>query len=67
MGRLNGWTGRLLNIELDSGAVAVTQSTEYVPDFIGGRLLGSRLYWDEMSGNPGALDRENVLMLLPGR
>ena len=66
MERLHGWTGRLLHVDLGSGEAAITQSTDYVSDFIGGRLLGARLYWDDMSCNTGALDRGNVLMLLPG-
>jgi aldehyde:ferredoxin oxidoreductase len=66
MEKTYGWTGTILNIELPSGAVSETPSRTYVEDFIGGRLLASRLYWDEVPHTVGALTAENVLMLLPG-
>lgn len=61
-----GWTGRLLRIELPSGDVSKTENMEYAGDFIGGRMLASRIYWDEVSKDVGALDPENVLMLMAG-
>ena len=61
-----GWTGKLLRIELPSGDVSKTDSMEYAGDFIGGRMLASRIYWDEVSKEVGALDPENVLMLMTG-
>jgi aldehyde:ferredoxin oxidoreductase len=39
---------------------------DYAEDFIGGRLLASRIYWDEVSETAGALDPGNVLMFMPG-
>ena len=61
-----GWTGKLLRIELPSGDVSKTDSMEYAGDFIGGRMLASRIYWDEVSKDVGALDPENVLMVMTG-
>ena len=61
-----GWTGKLLRIELPSGEVNKAQSMDYAENFIGGRMLASRVYWDEVSRNTGALDPENVLMIMPG-
>ena len=61
-----GWTGKLLRIELPSGDVSKTDSMEYAGDFIGGRMLASRIYWDEVSKEVGALDPENVLMIMTG-
>ena len=66
MSNLYGWTGSLLNIDLSSGNIEKTSSEDYIKDFIGGRLLASRIYWDEVSENIGALDPENVLTLMPG-
>ncbi len=66
MEKTYGWTGSLLNIELPSGKFNTTPSTEYADDFIGGRLLASRIYWDEVSAGTQAFDPENVLMFLPG-
>jgi len=66
MERIYGWTGRLLRVELPSGAFNETPTIDYAYDFIGGRLLASRIYWDEVSQATKALDPDNVLMFLPG-
>ncbi|MEE8382736.1 MAG: aldehyde ferredoxin oxidoreductase N-terminal domain-containing protein [Thermodesulfobacteriota bacterium] len=66
MEKTYGWTGKLLRIELPSGEVSKADSMEYAGDFIGGRMLASRIYWDEVSKDVGALDPENVLMVMTG-
>jgi aldehyde:ferredoxin oxidoreductase len=66
MDKVNGWTGTLLHIDLSSGEVNKTNSMNYAEDFIGGRLLASRIYWEEVSEKAGALEPENILMIMPG-
>jgi len=66
MEKMYGWTGKLLRVELPSGEVNKTKSMDYAEDFIGGRMLASRIYWDEVSQYTGALEAENVLMIMPG-
>ena len=66
MEKTYGWTGRLLRVELPSGRANTTKSNDYTEDFIGGRMLASRLYWDEVARTCGAFDPENVLMIVPG-
>ncbi|MCP4715101.1 MAG: hypothetical protein GY868_08295, partial [Deltaproteobacteria bacterium] len=61
-----GWTGSLLRIDLSTGQNSTASSRDYTEHFIGGRMLGARLYWDEVSPNTRALDADNVLMILPG-
>lgn len=61
-----GWTGAFLEIDLTAGTVQKTSSTAYLHDFIGGRMLAARLYWDRVPAQVKALDPENVLMLMPG-
>jgi aldehyde:ferredoxin oxidoreductase len=61
-----GWTGRLLRIELPSEEISKTQSMDYAEDFIGGRVLASRIYWDEVSKDTKALDPENLMMMMAG-
>jgi len=64
--KINGWTGSLLRMDLPSGKVNKTNSMGYADDFIGGRLLASRTYWDEVPKEVGALDPENLLIIMPG-
>lgn len=66
MNDLFGWTGAFLEIDLSSGTVQKTSSKTYIHDFIGGRMLASRLYWDRIPEGVRAFDPENVLMLMPG-
>ncbi|MBW2652691.1 MAG: aldehyde ferredoxin oxidoreductase, partial [Deltaproteobacteria bacterium] len=66
MEKIYGWTGRLLRVELSSGEINKTKSMDYVKDFIGGRMLAARIYWDEVSKDTGALEAENVLEIIPG-
>jgi aldehyde:ferredoxin oxidoreductase len=66
MEKMFGYTGRLLQVDLSSRSVEETSSLEYIDDFIGGRLLAARMYWDAGMSGTGALEPENVLMLIPG-
>ncbi|MBW2221052.1 MAG: aldehyde ferredoxin oxidoreductase, partial [Deltaproteobacteria bacterium] len=66
MGKTYGWTGSLLRMELPSGEFHKTPNIDYSENFIGGRLLASRIYWDEVPKTTQALDPDNLLMFLPG-
>jgi len=66
MGETYGWTGSLLRMELPSGEFHKTQNMDYSENFIGGRLMASRIYWDEVPKTTKALDPDNLLMFLPG-
>src|SRR5210317_2424158 len=66
MERKYGWRGKIMDIDLSSGEQVETQPLDYYDDYIGGRLLASRLYWDNVPASVGALDPENVIMIFPG-
>lgn len=61
-----GWTGTLLAVELPSGKPVKIPSLEYGEDFVGGKALASRIYYDEVSPTTKAFDPDNVLLLTPG-
>ncbi len=61
-----GWRGKILNVDLSSGKAGAEKTPDYADSYIGGRALASRIYWDEVSANTGALDADNLLMILPG-
>ncbi len=61
-----GWTGKFLRCDLSSGEQSTMPSAEYTADFIGGRMLAARLYWDEVSATTGAFDPDNRLLIMPG-
>ncbi len=66
MSRHNGWTGTILHVDLSSKKIHRQPSMEMASEFIGGRFMASRLYWDMVSPQTGALDPDNVLMFMPG-
>jgi aldehyde:ferredoxin oxidoreductase len=61
-----GWAGRLLRVNLRSGETAEFRTLDYGKDFVGGRLLGSRIYYDEVSPSAGALEPDNALIITSG-
>jgi len=66
MEKIFGWTGQLLRIELPSMKTEKIKSLDYAEDFIGGRALASRIYWEEIPQKMGALEPENILMIMSG-
>jgi aldehyde:ferredoxin oxidoreductase len=64
---MNGWTGRILNVDLTTGAIE-TQALdeEQARLFLGGRGLGARLLWDLVGPDVDPLDPENVLIFAVG-
>ncbi len=61
-----GWVGKILRVDLTSGKVTEQSTYDYVPQFIGGRGLGAKICWDEVSPEVGAFDPENRLVLATG-
>ena len=61
-----GWVGKILRVDLTSGKISESSTFDYVPKFIGGRGLGAKICWDEVSSGVGALDPENRLVLATG-
>ncbi|MBN1401599.1 MAG: hypothetical protein JXA74_12220 [Anaerolineae bacterium] len=61
---LNGWAGKILRVDLTSGAMVEEDTAPYIP-FVGGRGLGLKVIWDE-APEVGAFDEENRLVLATG-
>src|SRR5271157_270928 len=61
-----GWVGKILRVDLSSGKISESSTFDYVPKFIGGRGLGAKICWDEVSSGVGAFDPENRLVLATG-
>ena len=67
MEKIYGWTGTLLRMDLSTGEATKADSNKYyAEDFIGGRAMASRIYWEEVSQTTDPFGPENVLMILPG-
>lgn len=66
MEKLFGWTGRVLRVNLNDGSASDITTRNYLPEFIGGRGIASRLYWEETDLQTGAFDPGNHLYFMNG-
>ena len=77
MSEIYGWTGKILRVNLSSGetstidrktksSVSEANTMKYVPDFIGGVGIASRIAWEELSPGVDAFDPENMLFIMVG-
>ena len=64
---MEGWTGKILDINLSSGEIqTVPLDMEMARLFLGGRGLGIRLLWDLVGPEVEPLSPENVLVFATG-
>ena len=66
MATLYGWTGKILRVDLTTGKITETPTSDYVPKYIGGRGVGGRIYWETVPPECGAFDPENALIFMTG-
>lgn len=66
MSEIYGWTGKILRVNLSSGEVSTIDTMKYVPDFLGGVGIASRIAWEELSPGVDAFDPENLLFIMVG-
>jgi aldehyde:ferredoxin oxidoreductase len=56
---MNGYAGSILNCNLSRLTTAKISISSYAGDFLGGRGLASRLYWEQAAPEKEALDPAN--------
>ena len=61
-----GWVGKILRVDLTNSKISEVSTFDYVPRFLGGRGLGAKICWDEVSLEVGAFDPENRLIFATG-
>ena len=61
-----GWTGKILRINLTDGKTAEIETDAYKDNYVGGRGIASRLYWENVSSATHAFDPENHLFFMTG-
>ncbi len=66
MSEMYGWVGKILRIDLDSGKIFTEETLKYVPDYIGGKGVATRIAWSELDPDVGPYDPENPLMFMTG-
>lgn len=66
MAELYGYAGRVLRVDLTTRTITEIPSEKYLPQYLGGRGLGAKIYWDEIKPSVKALDPENRLIFATG-
>ena len=65
-GIMYGYAGKILRIDLTHSTTEEIPSSKYLPEFVGGKMLCSAIFWDEVPAGTGAFDPGNKLILAAG-
>ena len=61
------YAGKILRIDLTTKTTSIISTEKYANDYIGGRAMANRLYWDECNGKDvKGLSAENTLIYMTG-
>ncbi len=66
MGETCGWAGKILRVDLSTDSVTTEDTSKYVPDYIGGKGIATKIAWDELKPGVGPYDPENILIFMTG-
>ena len=64
--QLYGYVGKIARINLTDSTVAIIPTSDYVPEYIGGRLVCNKIHWDLVKPGTKAFDPENALVYMTG-
>lgn len=63
---MDGYAGNILLINLSTSVHRVVSSQEYLPTFLGGRVLAAKLAWDVIPADTGPFDEDNCIIITTG-
>ncbi len=61
-----GYAGRILRVDLSTGNINTSSTSEYADAFLGGRGIAAKIHWDEVPPDADAFDPENRLVIMTG-
>ena len=61
-----GYAGNILSIDLSTGHMNKIPTETYATRFLGGRGIGSKMYWDALTTEAGELTPEDPLIFVTG-
>lgn len=62
----SGWTGSILHVNLSDAAITRLDTLAYTDNYLGGRGIATRLYWEMVLPDTGALAPDNPLIFMTG-
>ncbi|MGI6216560.1 MAG: aldehyde ferredoxin oxidoreductase N-terminal domain-containing protein [Coriobacteriales bacterium] len=63
---LYGYEGQILRINLTDKTTEIISTYDYVPKYIGGRMLAEKIFYDEVGPGVDCFDPENKLIYMTG-
>ena len=63
---LHGWMDRLLHVDLTSSKISESSTKPYLDQYLGGRGIASKIYWETVAPGITAFDPENRLIFMTG-
>jgi aldehyde:ferredoxin oxidoreductase len=63
---MHGWMGKILNVDLSTSKITESRTEDYSNEYLGGRGIALRLYWENVKPETRAFDPENYLILMTG-
>ena len=61
-----GYAGKIMRLDLTSRSASTSPTSEYAERFLGGRGIGTKIYWDEIRPEMKALDPGSKLIFTTG-
>jgi aldehyde:ferredoxin oxidoreductase len=61
-----GWMGKILRVDIGTGEIATEDTAQYVPEYMGGKGVATRIAWNELKPGTGPYDPRNMLMFMAG-
>ncbi|MBR3640936.1 MAG: aldehyde ferredoxin oxidoreductase, partial [Oscillibacter sp.] len=66
MSDLYAYAGKILRINLTDSTTEIIPTEKYLPDYVGGRVMADKIFWDEVKEAVPALSAENKLIYMTG-
>lgn len=64
--KIHGWRGKILWVDLTHPNITERNTMAYADRFLGGRGIATRIYWEEVGPEVGALEPGNHLIFMTG-
>jgi len=64
--KYGGYAGKLLRVNLSTETVEQQDTSDYLPEWYGGRAMAARIAWDEIPPGTSAFDPASPLIILTG-
>ena len=61
-----GWMGKILHVNLNNSEIRTISTQPYAGQYLGGRGIASRIYWETVAPEIKAFDPENRLIFMTG-